>query len=437
MIWGNKRMQDKTENFKLSYQFFVEKMKTKQPFTLKELSDFVGSGWSESTPRTYLSKKWKGLLTKVKQGYVVNTDQFVYSEDEYCRMMSQSRTKSDEPFKPELSDNIECLVEKAHEAAILAIDIYNRPMTSFRSQGFIVMMIIAWTSLLHAIFEKEDIVYYYLRDGKPEIIDGDKKAWELATCIDKCSKLTEPIKTNIKFFIRLRNKIEHRYAPMVDMAICGECQSLLYNFESLLTAEFGIYYSLNNTLSIPLQVITQRATWQTESMKKYQAKHYNELKEYIDTYRSELSEDIFASPEYCFRVYLIPKTGNHATSSDVSMEFVKYDPTNAEQFAGLEQNITLIKDRIVQVANQGKLKPSDVCKAVSVKIGKTFNVSDHTKAWKYYKVRKQGYQGDGCNIKYCQFDDVHHDYIYTQDWVDFLVAKLSNDDEYSRIKAYR
>ncbi len=34
--------------------------------------------------------------------------------------------------------------------------------------------------MLHAVFEKEDVNYFYLdQDGKPKKIDGEERAWEL------------------------------------------------------------------------------------------------------------------------------------------------------------------------------------------------------------------------------------------------------------------
>ena len=432
-------MPDKNENFKRSYQFFAEKLKAGKPFTVKELAEYIGGGWKAATLRTYLSKKWRGLFTKNKQGYLVNAEKFIYDEDSYCRMMSQSREKSEEPFKPELTDSIECLVEKAREAAILAIDIYNRPMTVFRSQGYIVMMIIAWTSLLHAIFESEGTDYhYYGRDSQPEMVDGDKKTWELSTCINHCSKISEATKANIHFFIGIRNKIEHRYAPAIDIAVFGQSQAFLYNFETLLTKEFGIYYSLNNTLTIPLQLIMERPTWQTDSMKRYQASHYQEIKEYINAYQSDLADEIQTSQEYSFRIYLVPKIGNHLSSSDLAIEFVKYDPENPELFQEIEKQIVAVKaSRSVQVANQGKLKPKSVCETVASRISRRFVMADHTMAWKFYKVRSNNKQAEGCNTIYCQFDEANNDYVYTQEWVEFLVEKLSDDREYSNVLAYK
>ena len=44
---------------------------------------------------------------------------------------------------------------------MLAVDVYNKPATSFKSGAYIVLMVIAWTSLLHAIFERRKTPYFY------------------------------------------------------------------------------------------------------------------------------------------------------------------------------------------------------------------------------------------------------------------------------------
>jgi hypothetical protein len=428
-------MKQNVNKFKLSFAFFKDKLSSNTKFTLQELAS--ATGWSVSTVRTYLPKKWRPFLDQDGQSYRVNQNSFVYSEEEYIRMMSQVQMNSSNPYKPKLDESVESLVVKARESAILAIDIYNRPATSFRSQGFTVMMIIAWTSLLHAIFENEKIDYYYYKDGNAVVIDGDKKAWELSRCVNEYAQLSQAIKCNIELFILMRNKIEHRFAPVFDLDICGECQALLLNFEELITQKFGSYYSLNNTLTIPLQVIATRADWQSEALKQLQSTHYQELKGFIDSYRALLSDDVYSDMRYSFRVYLIPKTGNHRSSSDIAMEFIKYDPTQPEQFDELEKGITFIKEKRVQVANQGRFKPSQVSTQVAQKLGKPFTISQHAKAWRYFNVRKQGKQADGCNPLYCQYDEPHGDYVYTQDWINFLVDKLADDAEYNRLKSFR
>jgi hypothetical protein len=43
-------------------------------------------------------------------------------------------------------------IEKARNAAIAAVESYNRPGRRFRTAQYIVMITIAWTAALHAIF---------------------------------------------------------------------------------------------------------------------------------------------------------------------------------------------------------------------------------------------------------------------------------------------
>ncbi len=424
-------MKTNMERIKKSYSFFVKQSASNAKFSIKNIAE--ATGWSVSTVRTYITKKWRSFLTIDDGQYCINPTEFLYSEDEYGRMMSQVQIYSSDPYKPQLNATVESLVQKARDSAILAVDVYNRPMTSFRSQGFTVMMIIAWTSLLHAIFENEGTDYYYRENGNYKTIDGDKKAWELSTCLDNYKQISQPIIANVRMFIILRNKIEHRFSPIFDFDICGECQALLLNFEELITNKFGNYYSLSSTLSIPLQCISAKNQWQYETAKQLHCNHYKVLKKFIESYRETLPDDIYGDMKYSFRVYLIPKIGNHKSSSDLAMEFIKYDPSQPEQFASLEKGITLIKEKRVQVANQGRFKPSQVCQQVTQRLGKPFKVGLHTKAWKFYKVRASGHQADGCVHLYCQYDEPHKDYVYTQEWVDFLVKKLADEDEYEQI----
>lgn len=65
-----------------------------------------------------------------------------------------------------LRGNVKKLINKSREAALLAVAIYNNPQTVFKSYAYIVNICIAWTSLFHAIFEKNHIKYFYKKDTK-------------------------------------------------------------------------------------------------------------------------------------------------------------------------------------------------------------------------------------------------------------------------------
>ena len=54
------------------------------------------------------------------------------------------------------------LIAKSREAALAAVQIFNSPTFCFKSESYIVLMIIAWTYLLHAYYRREKIEYRYL-----------------------------------------------------------------------------------------------------------------------------------------------------------------------------------------------------------------------------------------------------------------------------------
>lgn len=418
----------RSERIRRSYHFMIEHERAGTAFTVAAIA--AATGWRDGTIRTYLKKKWRKLVTN-DRGQLRVAGVVSYSEAEYLRLMSQNDELSADPKKPDLVPEVEALVRKAREAALLGLHIYNSPATVFKTEGYSVMMVIAWTALFHAIFQRQGKPYYYLdSEGKPKIIDGDEKAWELTKCISEFYGGTRcPEKANLEFFIALRNKIEHRYVPSIDPHVAGECQSLLFNFDELLTSEFGGYFAIRESLAVPLQTGTIRTIAHLESLKKLQARHFDEVKTFIDGFRSTLPPEINENQNYAFRVFLVPRIGNHRNSSDLAIEFVKID--GADATVQLNQAIVAIKDRQIPVASKGLLKPKDVAKLVASKLGKPFTLHHHTVAWKRYDVRKADYDPRTCNTKYCVPDELHKDYGYTPAWVAFLVDKLSDADEYA------
>ena len=146
---------------------------------------------------------------------------------------------------PRLPDELRIHLAKARESALLAVETYNRPGASFRSGGFIVFMCIAWTALFHAVFFKRKVKPFYRKEKNRRHfmrVNGDKKAWELTTCLERYwGGRNPPERSNIQFFIGLRNKIEHRSTPALDISIFGECQALLFNFEDLTVIRDQVY----------------------------------------------------------------------------------------------------------------------------------------------------------------------------------------------------
>lgn len=56
------------------------------------------------------------------------------------------------------------LLIKSREAMMSAVQLYNNPQITFKSETFITLAIIAWTYLLHAFYANEGIDYRYFHN---------------------------------------------------------------------------------------------------------------------------------------------------------------------------------------------------------------------------------------------------------------------------------
>lgn len=147
--------------------------------------------------------------------------------------------------------------------------------------------------------------FYKEKNGRYRLIDGERKAWELKTCFTKYGQLTDPVKTNLDFFIKLRNKIEHRTIDKEEIGIMifGECQSLLYNFENELIKLFGKDYALNESLAYSLQFSRLRTQKQKEASKQLLSSEYREITDFIHKYRDSLRPDVFSTQEFSIKLF--------------------------------------------------------------------------------------------------------------------------------------
>jgi hypothetical protein len=51
------------------------------------------------------------------------------------------------------------------------------------------------------------------------------------------------------------------------------------------------------------------------------------------------------SQDYQIKVYLVPRLGNHASSSDVCVQYVKYDPNDTASMEQYEHLVAFIKEK--------------------------------------------------------------------------------------------
>ena len=81
------------------------------------------------------------------------------------------------------------LLNKSREAALAAVQIFNNPNISFKSESYVVLMMISWTYLLHTHYRGKKIEYrYFKQKGSRRRFDktkhGADKYWELERCLN-------------------------------------------------------------------------------------------------------------------------------------------------------------------------------------------------------------------------------------------------------------
>lgn len=336
-------------------------------------------------------------------------------------------------------------LEKASDSALLAVEVYNKPAVKFKSGGYIALMIIAWTSLFHAIFfRRKQKPYYKKPNGRYEKREGEYRHWELGESVRQYfgSDTANPVRKNLEFFIPLRNKIEHRSMPELDASIFGECQAMLLNLDEILEKEFGAKYCIRESLSFSLQLFPSAANL-VAAVKKNPAT--KPVLDFIQAYRSSISPEVQASGKYAFKAFLI-QVANHPSADAVPIQFVHYDRLSADQKKQIDQLAAIVKVKPIPVFNLDLMKPGEVIKKVQQGLGnpkvnrggKTvdkFSSDVHKRCWKKYKVRPPSKSTTPweTNPQYCVYDKLNGNYGYTVAWVEFLIEKLKDDAEFGSL----
>lgn len=327
------------------------------------------------------------------------------------------------------------LLERSIDSALLAVEIYNKPRAPYRVETYITNMIMAWTKLFHAYFQNTigDRYFYKEKNGRYRLIDGERKAWELVTCIKNYGNISEPVKANLLFFIKLRNKIEHRSInrEQIGVIIFGECQSLLYNYENELVKLFGEDYAINENLAFSLQFSRVRKKEQLEASRKLLSPEVQDLKVFIDNYRSSISEEVYNSQDYSIKLIQIPKISN-TNKSDLAIEFVNWSNLSESDRVNYSKVCAIIKDKVVrqEAVNPGKLKPGEIIARVNSSIEHPINQYDHKCILSILSIRPyKDFLGNDdpyrTNTSFCHFDETHNDYVYQNAWAEFLIEKIN------------
>jgi Protein of unknown function (DUF3644) len=304
------------------------------------------------------------------------------------------------------------LIGKSRESALAAVQIFNNPLITFKSEMFIVMINIAWTYLLHSYYRKNKIEYrYFEKIGKVRRFDRTKngayKYWELERCLnEKTCPIESDTSNNLRFLIGIRHEIEHQMTTSIDSSFSAKFQACCLNYNEYIKKFFGDDQGIDHYLSFSLQ-FSSISKDQMEQL-RHQSKLPPNIQGYVQNFESALSDKEFNSPKFAYRVLFVPKTANRKGQADEVIEFVKPD-SDVSKSANL--TYALIKE-----TERPKFLPSKIVELMKKNGFNKFKQNNHTNLWKE-KDAKDPAKGFGVQVE--------STWYWYENWVDQVTSYCS------------
>lgn len=281
------------------------------------------------------------------------------------------------------------LLKKSREAALAAVQIFNNPNVTFKSETYIVLMNIAWTYLLHAYYRAEGIDYRYFTQGSKRkqydrTKNGAYKHWELLRCLvaEQCP-LEGVVVQNLKFLIGLRHEIEHQMTTRIDDLLSSRFQACCINYHDAAASLFGEAYGIAKHLAVSLQ-FSSLSQEQVDTLEQQKGLP-GHIKKYVEGFDGALTSEEFANAKFAYRVIFVPKTANHPNQADQVITFVKAD---SELAKSVNATYAVIRD-----TERPKWLPSQIVAKVKADGFPKFGMTQHTELWKSCEARnpEKGY----------------------------------------------
>jgi len=312
------------------------------------------------------------------------------------------------------SERVE-LIEKSREAALSAVQIYNNPNTTFKTEAFIVLFTIAWVYLLHAYYRRQKIDYHYYKivNGRKRYRErrGDPlKYWELLQCISVAEcPLDKHTVNNLKFLIGLRNQIEHKKAVGLDSYLSARYQACALNYNHYLKKLHGEKYSLDKKLALSLQ-FAELDYNQAQIIKDKEQQIPQYIRSYIADFEKDLTEEEIKNENFSYRLLFTKVTAKRIGQADRVIEFLSPKDPLAKD---IQKEYWVKEDR-----EKPKVLATQVIEKVQAAGFKAFKMHQHTLFWRKH---------DGKNPDKGFGTKVVKTWYWYQNWVDFIISELSKE----------
>lgn len=309
------------------------------------------------------------------------------------------------------------LIDKAKEAFLMAIEVYNKPSIRYRVEGFSFFICNAWELMLKARIIQtsgESAIYYE---------DNPNRTISLENCIRLVfTNEHAPIRKNLEKIVELRNTSTHFIVEEYEMVYIPLFQACVFNFSEKMME----FHSVDMTSIVPENFLTLTASIRALTVTEIRAKYPKEIAERLLTTTESINAEIaHNNSDFAIRIdhrHYITKNKSEATEilavskdADSKVQIIKElkDPNDSFKYTAKkcikEINSRLSRARI-QLIYQGNSVP--------------FNSYHFDLFNKYYGIKS--------NAKLCFVFRVTTapTYSYSIQTIEFIVEEIKKDPEH-------
>lgn len=313
-----------------------------------------------------------------------------------------------------MDKTVDRLKNKAIEAFLLAIEIYNKPTIKYRVEGFSLFIVNAWELMLKAFLVK--------RDGEQAIYfqDNKNRTLSLEGCLKKIfTNEKDPLRLNLEQIISLRNTNTHFITEEYEVVYVPLFQANIINFSEKINDFLGVDitdYVPENFLSLPVS---------------FHAVNEEVIRgKYSDVVSARLLESAQKISQLCFN------NGSRFAITVKHEHYITKKPsatTNTVRIAKDGEDPILIMQKSTDPTKTHPFTAKSLMTSLNDKLRRT-NVKllfhgEQTKINNYHFRNLCGYYGIKNNSQYCFINGIYKNkqYSYSPQTIDFLFETLSKE----------
>ncbi len=314
-----------------------------------------------------------------------------------------------------MTSTVDKLVNKANEAFILAIEIYNKPTIKYRVEGFSFFICNAWELMLKA--------YLIRTKGESSIYfkDSPNRTISLENCLKQIfTNDKTPARANLEKIIELRNTSTHFITEEYEMVYIPLFQACIFNYNAKMLKFHQVDVTKLISLNFLNLVISEKALDEHEVKAKYDGPIADKLISLNNKIEQSMES---ANSDYAIRIqhdHYITKNKNDATDT-----------------IAIDKNSNNKAQIIKEVQNPNDTHPyttKKLCAVVSNRITRDsipvkYGDAIIEKFSKYHFQLFCKYFDIKANVRWCfvhkQFNT--DNYTYSIQAIDFIISELRKD----------